>query len=169
MEQNSDNKIEVKNTLIYYYKKNKIKIIILVTSIIILILSAISFQIYYKKKNELISEKYIKAGIFYLENEEDKSKQIYEEILILNNSFYSTLALNSILEKNLEGNKDKILEYFRKVEKLQKNKDQKDNLNFKKALYLLKNSGDLEAKKILEELINSNSNLKNLAEEILAN
>ena len=169
MEHNLDNKIDIKNRLINFYKKNKIKLIILFISLIILILSIISLQIYNKKKNVLISEKYIMAGIFYSQNEKEKSKKIYEEILISNNSFYSTLALSNILEKNLENNKDKILEYFIKVEKLQENKDQKDILNFKKALFLLKNSNDQSAKKILNNLIDSNSSLKNLAEEILAN
>ena len=169
MEQNLDNKIDIKNRLINFYKKNKIKLIILFISLIILILSIISLQIYNKKKNVLVSEKYIMAGIFYLQNEKEKSKKIYEEILSSNNSFYSTLALSNILEKNLENNKDKILEYFKKVEKLQENKDQKDILNFKKALFLLKNSNDQSAKKIFKNLIDSNSSLKNLAEEILAN
>ena len=67
-----------------------------------------------------------------------KCKKIYEDILKSNNRFYSTLALNNIIEKNLENNDDKILEYFDTIEKLQKNKEQKDILKFKKALFLLK-------------------------------
>ena len=84
------------------------------------------------------------------------------------NRFYSTLALNNIIEKNLENNDDKILEYFDTIEKLQKNKEQKDILKFKKALFLLKKFKNQEAKMILNELVKSDSKIKSLAEDILA-
>ena len=93
--------------------------------------------------------------------------KIYEDILKSNNRFYSSLALNIILEKNLEKNKEKILEYFDKVENLQNNKEQKDILKLKKALFFLKNSEDEKAKKLLNELIKSESKIKDLAEKIL--
>ena len=57
--------------------------------------------------------------------------------------------------------------YFDIVEKLQKDKQQKDILKFKKALYLMKNSENQDANKLLNELINTNSKIKDLAEEIL--
>ena len=104
----------------------------------------------------------------YTQDEKDGAKKIYEDILKSNNSFYSTLALNNILEKGLENNDDKILEYFDIIEKLQKNKEQKDILKFKKALFLLKKFKKEEAKIILNELVKSDSKIKNLAEDILA-
>ena len=61
------------------------------------------------------------------------------------------------------------MEYFNKVEKLQKDKDQKDILKFKKALFLLQKTKNQKAKKLLRELIDSNSKIKSLAEEILVN
>ena len=94
-------------------------------------------------------------------------KKIYEDILKSNNRFYSTLALHNIIEKNLENNDDKILEYFDTIEKLQKNKEQKDLLKFKKALFLFKKSKNQEAKIILNELVKSDSKIKSLAEDIL--
>ncbi len=104
----------------------------------------------------------------YTQDEKDRSKKIYEDILKSNNSFYSTLALNNIIEKDLENNDEKILEYFDIIDKLQKNKEQKDLLKFKKALFLLKKLKTKEAKIILNELIESDSKIKNLAEDILA-
>ena len=121
-----------------------------------------------KKKNNQVSELFINAGILYTQDEKDGAKKIYEDILKSNNSFYSTLALNNILEKGLENNDDKILEYFDIIEKLQKNKEQKDILKFKKALFLLKKFKKEEAKIILNELVKSDSKIKNLAEDILA-
>ena len=69
----------------------------------------------------------------------------------------------------METNKNKVLEYFDKVEKLQKNEEQKDILKFKKALYLLKNLENQEAKKLLNELIDNDSKIKKIAEEALVN
>ena len=58
----------------------------------------------------------------------------------------------NIIEKDLEKNEDKILEYFNKVEKLQKDKDQKDILKFKKALFLLQKTKNQKSKKIIKRI-----------------
>ena len=86
-----------------------------------------------------------------------------------NNKFYSILAFSTLLEKNLIKDDKKILKYFEKLENLRLSKDQKDLLIFKKSLYLLKNSKEDEAKKLLKKIIESNSNFKTLAEEIITN
>ena len=168
MEQNTDRKIDFKNKVINFYKENKIKTQLFFLAILIALISIILLQAYYEKKNEQVSELFINAGIFYTQDEKDRSKKIYEDILKSNNSFYSTLALNNIIEKDLENNDDKILEYFDIIDKLQKNKEQKDILKFKKALFLLKKLKTKEAKIILRELVESDSKIKNLAEDILA-
>lgn len=169
MEQNLNNNTEIKARLINFYKENKIKVQIILIGTILIIFLITFLEINKEKKNNLISEQYINAGIFYTKNEKDKAKEIYEDILKTNHSFYTTLALNNLLEKNLETNKNKVLEYFDIVEKLQKNEEQKDILKFKKALYLLKNLENEEAKKILNELIDNDSKIKKIAEEALVN
>ena len=169
MEQNLNNNTEIKARLINFYKENKIKVQIILIGTILIIFLITFLEINKEKKNNLISEQYINAGIFYTKNEKDKAKEIYEDILKTNHSFYTTLALNNLLEKNLETNKNKVLEYFDIVEKLQKNEEQKDILKFKKALYLLKNLENEEAKKLLNELIDSDSKIKKIAEEALVN
>ena len=169
MEQNLDNKIDFKSRIVNFYKQNKLKIYILLIGILIIFISFVFLQISNEKKNNLISEQFIKAGIFYTKNDKDRSKKIYEDILKSNNSFYSSLALNNIIEKDLENNDAKILKYFDIVENLQKNKEQKDIVKFKKALFLLKKSNNQEAKILLDELVESNSKLKNLAKDLLVN
>ncbi len=167
MEQNIDNKIDFKSRVINFYKENKIKIQIFLIAILISLISIALLQAYNEKKNNQISEQFINAGILFTRDEKEKSKKIYEDILKSNNSFYSILALNNILEKDLEKNDTKILEYFDMVEKLQNKKEQKDILKFKKALFLLKKLNNQEAKILLKELIESDSKIKNLAENIL--
>ena len=169
MEQNLNNNTEIKARLINFYKENKIKVQIILIGTILIIFLITFLEINKEKKNNLISEQYINAGIFYTKNEKDKAKEIFEDILKTNHSFYTTLALNNLLEKNLETNKNKVLEYFDIVEKLQKNEEQKDILKFKKALYLLKNLENEKAKKLLNELIDNDSKIKKIAEEALVN
>ena len=50
----------------------------------------------------MISEKYIQAGLYLASKDEKKSKDLYEEVILSNNKFYSILALNTILENLLE-------------------------------------------------------------------
>tara|TARA_A100001015_G_C14786078_1_gene631134 strand:+ start:79 stop:456 length:378 start_codon:yes stop_codon:yes gene_type:complete len=121
------------------------------------------------KKNELISEQYIKAGLYLASKKEIESKKILEEIINSKNKFYSQLALSIILEKKLETNSKKILDYFETVEKLQYKKEQKDLIVLKKALYLIKISQIKEGNKLLKKIIETNSSLKLIAEELLEN
>ena len=168
MDQNVDKSIEIKDKLLLFLKKNKGKIIISLCSILILIVCIIIVDIYKERKNNSISEKYVQAGLLLSNNEFENAKLILEEIILSKNKFYSILALNILIEKNLENDKDKVLNYFEIVEKSNKLKTQKELIMFKKALYLLKNSEIKHGEKILNDIADSESNLKSLAEEILS-
>ena len=71
-----------------------------------------------KKNNILISEKYFKATIFLSEGKNLEAKNNLEEVILSENKIYSLLALNIILEKNLESDNNKILSHFNLLEKL---------------------------------------------------
>ena len=166
MEEKIDNST-YSEKLLKFFAENKLKILIVLSSIfiIIFILTLISFN--EKNKNLLISEKYIEAGLHLRKGEEEKAKLLYEEIVLSKNKFYSTLAFNVILEKNLISNDNKIKDYFSLLEKVNFSNDQTDLLMFKKGLYLLKISKIEEGNILLKNLIDSNSNYKTLAQEIL--
>jgi hypothetical protein len=167
MEQKLDNKILLKDKLISIYNGNKNKIYSLIGILFSIFVILIILNINSQKKNKLISEKYIQAGI-YLSQNNIKSKALYEEIILSKNKFYSILALNTILEKDLELDKKKILNYFEIIEKSNKSEEQTDLILFKKALYLIKISYTKEGNKLLRDLIDKNSELKFLAEEIIS-
>ena len=169
MSQELDNNIKTKISLQSFIKENIKKIIFILSSIIISFIIFFFISVQNEKKNILIAEKYIQAGLYLGSNQILKSTEIFEEIVLSNNKFYSILAFSTLLEKNLIKDDEKILKYFEKLENLRLSKDQKDLLNFKKSLYLLKNSKKDEANKILEKIIESNSNFKSLAEEVIAN
>ena len=169
MEENIEKKQELKSKLIHFFDKNKFKFFILISLIVIAIFALSLFQINVKKKNSLIAEKYIQAGIYLANKKNADATLIFEEIIESKNKFYSILSLNTILEKKLLTDKEKILQLFEKTEKIIETKDQRDLIKFKKALFLINNSEFEKGKKILQDIASSKSDLKFLAEEILSN
>ena len=168
MDKELDQKFE-KNNFLYLLNKHKRKIILFISIIILGIFLIVLLNIFNKKKNSEISEQFLKAGILLSSNQKNESKKILEKIVLSKNTFYSKLALNILIEKNLIGDKEKVLNLFEIVEKAEKYKDQKDLIIFKKALFLIKNGNKSEGNKILDYLISNNSSVKPLAQDIIKN
>ena len=169
MDQDKEKNIEFIDKLKLSFVEQKIKIILILSSFIIILIIFVATKIFQERKNILVSEKFIKANIFLSSENKDKSKELYEEIIKSKNKFYSILALNTILEKGLENNEDKIIKYFNILQDLSIPSDQKDLLIFKKALYLIQISKTEEGKNLLRKLSNSDSYLKNISNQILEN
>ena len=167
MEQNVNNKIELKDRLISFYNTNKIKIYIFIGILLLIVFSIAFITISNEKNNILTGNKYIKAGLYLTSGKKDQSKNLYEEIIFSKNKFYSILALNKLIENNLISDKNEILNYFQIVEKINISQEQHDLIVFKKALYLLKISNNKDGNVLLENLIKNNSKLNSLAKEIL--
>ena len=158
MKKEENNVAEKKSKLIFFVKENKIKILIIVSLIFLSIISLNLFKSHKLNKNDLISEKYIQAGIYLNLKNEKKSLEIYDEIIKEKNKFYSVLSLNTVIEKKLVKDHEKIINYFEIVEKINISKEKKDLVMFKKALYLINANKLIKGKKILKEIIDSNSN-----------
>jgi hypothetical protein len=167
MEDNLDNNTVIQLKIIKLIKNNKSTIIYLAIFLIIASISAAFFLIKNKNKNNLVAEKYVQAGLYLSAKENEKSTIIYEEIINSKNKFYSILALNEILEKNLISDKNKILSLFKIVEETNDTNEQKDIITFKKALYLIKTNETKKGENLLKNLIDKNSKIKSLAEEII--
>ena len=168
MDKELERKYERKNFL-FLLNKHKTKIILIISIIILGIFLIVFLNIFNEKKNSEISEQFLKAGILLSSNQKNESKKILEKIVLSKNTFYSKLALNILIEKNLIRDKEKVLNLFEIVEKVEKHKDQKDLIIFKKALFLIKNGNKSEGNKILNYLISSNSSIKSLAQDIIKN
>ncbi len=167
MSDSLEKKYNNKEIILSFIKENKLKLFLLVATIFCMLLVFLYINESQKKKNILISEKLIKAG-FLLSSNKDEAKKIYEEVILSNNNFYALLALNTVIEKEIIDDKNKILEYFEIVEKINSSQKNIDLILFKKSLYLLKLEDHKSGKKILNDLIDKNSNLKFLAEEIVS-
>ena len=159
-EKNSLEKIE------NFLRKNKNSLLIILTLIIFFLIGISYFNYYQKSKNEKVSEKFVQAGIYLSLNKQEESKKIYKEIVTSKNKFYSLLALNSIIDNDLEQNNEEVLELFKIVENTRIEKEQKNLVKLKKALYLIKMSRDNEGEKLLNEIISDDSIWKETASEI---
>ena len=167
MDESIDKKPELKENLRIIFNRNKKKIILILTLIAIIPVAILMWNVNQNKKNLIISEKYIEAGLLLSKGNKQEAKILFEEIILSNNQFYPILALNSVLEKKLITDKEKILDYFQILEKKITNKKNIDLILFKKALFLIKEKDIEEGKIILERLVEKNSNLKTLSQEII--
>jgi len=149
-----------------FLKKNKNIFLIILTLIIFIFIGFNYFNYYQNSKNEKISERFVQAGIYLSLNKKEKSKKIYKEIVSSKNKFYSLLALNSIIDNDLEQNSEEVLELFNIVENTKAEKEQKNLVKLKKALYLIKISKDNEGEELLGEIISDNSIWKGIASGI---
>ena len=121
---------------------------------------------YKEKENRKISEQYIQAGIYLVNENKEDAKLIYKDIIKSENKFYSVLALKNILENELEKDENEILELFAIVQSINIDKEQLNLIKLKKALYLFKISKKNEGNKLLEEIISDNSIWKDTAIEL---
>ncbi len=169
MDQSIDKKPNLKEITISFIKKHKFKIILCLFLALCTIIIFFIFKENEKKKNILVSEKYVKAGLLLSNKKIEEAKENYLDIILSNNDFYAISALNIVLEKDLVKDKDKVLEYFNKLENADLSEELKDLLIFKKALYLLKVEDNDLAKKLLNGLIDKNSNFKKAAQELVSN
>lgn len=169
MEQNIENKQDFKDKFINYFKAHIYKIYALIILIIFFPITFLFIEKNNERKNILISEKFIKAGLYLSANKKNLSKETYEEIILSKNKFYSILALNEIVEKDLISDHNKVIEYFDLLENSVTTKNQKDLVVLKKALYKIKNSNIQKGEILLKKLIDDNSILKPLALELIKN
>ena len=162
----NETKINSSEKIANFVQKNK-NIILINFILIISVLVGISYFNYYQNsKNEKISEKFVQAGIYLSLNKQEESKKIYKEVISSKNKFYSILALNNIIDNDLEQNNEEVLELFDIVENIKIENEQKNLIKLKKALYLIKISRDNEGKKLLDEIISDDSIWKEAASAI---
>ncbi len=167
MDQSSENKIALKARVINFYNLNRKKIYFSVLILITFLITILFIKLNETKKNILIAEKYVKAEIYLTSNKPENAKELYEEIILSKNRFYSILALNKVIEKTLISDKNIILKYFNILENSISKEDQKDLIILKKALFLIKNSENQKGENLLKKLISKNSVLKTLSLELL--
>ena len=131
-------KENLKDKINNFFKKN-IKILFLTLITIIIFLIFFSYYNYQKKQNDIIiSEQFTNASILIKDNKIKESKLILENILSKDHKFYSPLALNLLIDNEIEKDKKIILNYFDQILKIKSISNENLNLiKIKKALFLL--------------------------------
>ncbi len=130
--------------------------VLLIILISISIYSWMKFQGDIKKKD--LSERYIEAKILLSQKKNDDSLKILKDIISEEDSTYSILSLYLIIDKNLENNNEKILDYFKKI--LLINDLEKEEINLirlKQAIFISSFSQEEELLELLNPIINSDS------------
>ena len=106
----------------------------------------------YERKKWIVISKIYSGWIIFISNNLEESRKIYEEIILDKNKFYSLLALNTIIEKNLEKDNQKIFDYFEIIENLGYSDEQKDLFNLKKPYFIKKLITKLKAMNFYKSL-----------------
>ena len=140
MENNIESKIDINNRLSNFYKLNKVKIFTIIIISFVVVISIFLLKHNNKKNNILIAEKYVEAGLQLSKNNKENARNLYEEIILSKNKFYSILSLNTIIENDLIKDNEKVLNYFELLKNLNFSKNKQDFLILKQALYLIKSS-----------------------------
>ena len=140
------------------YDANKLLIF---STLFVLIIASISFSFYTaskEKKQILLADNYIVAKFYLQNNERDKGRKILKEIILANNSTYSTLSLFLILDEDLVDDQREISNLFDHL--LANNKFEQEVKNliiFKKTLFLSNFANELEMVENVKPLINTNT------------
>ena len=152
---NSNTRIEkIKIFLI----KNKRILIIIFTLIIILFISYFAFTEYKERKKIEISDKYNLIVSEYKTINKDKTKDDLIKLIEMKDSTYSPLSLYFIIDNQLINDNGKINELFDIIIEISHlEKEIKNLIIYKKALYNADNIDESELLLILNPIINSNS------------
>ncbi len=152
-----------------FFNDNKKKIIFGILSIILLIFIFYSYEIYKERFKNQLSDKYNRAIIEYESGDKSKTSSLLVEVVKDKDSTYSPLALYFILDNNLINDQNKINDLFDLViDKITLEKEIKNLIIYKKALYNADNIGENQLLEMLNPLINSQSVWKSHALYLLA-
>tara|TARA_B100000575_G_C22881579_1_gene513606 strand:+ start:87 stop:731 length:645 start_codon:yes stop_codon:yes gene_type:complete len=152
-----------------FFIENK-KILLVVSIFLILILISFNvFKIYKDSQREKLSNKYNNAIIKFKNSENSETILSLNEIIEAEDSTYSPLALYFLIDNNLIEDKAEINNLFDiLIEKTSLEKEVKNLIIYKKALYNADTSGENELLNILNPLINSKSVWKSHALYLMA-
>ena len=147
-----------KSKLRKFYESNKILIFSIILILIIAIFST-SFYLGIKEKNKtLLADNYIEAKVDIENGDRNKARSMLKTIIFANDNTYSTLSLFLILNENLIIEQKELLNLFDHILKNnQFDKEVRNLIIFKKALFQSNFVSELELLKVVNPLINTES------------
>ena len=150
--------LKSKSKLRIFYEKNKILIFSTVLIIIIIVGSFGFYSTLKEQKKTFLAESYIDAKIYLANNDKNTAKNILKEIIYANVSTYSTLSFFLILNQKLFKEQEELSNLFDYV--IENNifeKEEKNLIIFKKALFQSNFIDESELLEVLKPLINTDT------------
>ena len=152
-----------------FFINNKNKIISIIVVLVIILIGAYSFDSYKTNKKKEISNKFNSTTLAYSENTKDLTLQKLVEIINEQDPTYSPLSLYFIIDNKLISNQSEINSYFDVlIEKTSLDKEIKNLVIYKKALFNADEAQENDLLNILNPLINSESVWKSHALYLMA-
>ena len=152
-----------------FFINNKNKIISTIVVLLIVLVGAYSFDSYKTNKKKEISNKFNSTTLAYSENTKDLTVQKLVEIINEQDPTYSPLSLYFIIDNKLISNQSEINSYLDVlIEKTSLDKEIKNLVIYKKALFNADEAQENDLLNILNPLINSKSVWKSHALYLMA-
>ena len=152
-----------------FFVNNKNKIISFVVVLIVVLIGTYGFDNYKTNKKKEISNKFNSTTLAYSENTKDRTVQKLLEIINEQDPTYSPLSLYFIIDNKLITNQSEINSYFDiLIEKTSLDKEIKNLVVYKKALFNSDQIEESDLLNILKPLINSKSVWKSHALYLMA-
>ncbi|MDC0481617.1 hypothetical protein OAN41_05110 [Candidatus Pelagibacter sp.] len=152
-----------------FFINNKNKIISTIVVLIIVLVGAYSFDSYKTNKKKEISNKFNSTTLAYSKNTKNLTVQKLVEIINEQDQTYSPLSLYFIIDNKLISNQSEINSYFDVlIEKTSLDKEIKNLVIYKKALFNADEAQENDLLNILNPLINSESVWKSHALYLMA-
>ena len=152
-----------------FFINNKNKIISTIIVLIVVLISAYSFDNYKTNKKKGISNKFNLTTLAYSKNTKGSTVQKLVEIINEQDPTYSPLSLYFIIDNKLVSNQTEINSYFDiLIEKTSLDREIKNLIIYKKALFNADQAQESDLLKILNPLINSDSVWKSHALYLMA-
>ena len=141
-----------------FFINNKNKIISTIVVLIIILVGAYSFDAYKTNKKKEISNKFNSITLTHSENTKEITTKNLVEIINEQDPTYSPLSLYFIIDNKLISNQSEINSYFDiLIEKTSLDKEIKNLVIYKKALFNSDQAQESDLLNILNPLINSES------------
>ena len=152
-----------------FFVNNKNKIISTIVVLVIILVGAYSFDSYKTNKKKDISNKFNSITLTHSENTKEITTKNLVEIINEQDPTYSPLSLYFIIDNKLISNQSEINSYFDiLIEKTSLDKEIKNLVIYKKALFNSDQAQESDLLNILNPLINSKSVWKSHALYLMA-
>ncbi len=148
---------------------NKKLLLIAISSLIIIVLGFYSFQVFKDNQREKLSDEYNNAVIEFNKGDRNNALLKMKKVVENRDTTYSPLALYFLIDNNLLENQKEINDLFDiLINKTSLEKEIKNLIIYKKALYNADSSNEQQLLNILNPLLNSKSVWKSHALYLIA-